>query len=315
MQMPMDEMGLSSDKRCEAHRIRVVDRSDPHFGSISTTRLAARYGVQAARYGIQQPRNVVLDPIKPLKHRIALADCDELLSTGLCFYDEGDAAGPGSDGFALLTPIDVERWKCAAALFKENPPSGLWMESEGLLITNASDWPPLSQRGKTLGVTIWILFVCAAMLYGGLHAIAWNSRFRTRHERVLWRASVGVIMGFGPLTMAVYLGVISFTRLKERRQVGKESLLFRNLRPLRRFLRPSNTTVFCGCRLRLLLPYVAKSANSLAFGFFYLAVGSIFFSYCLARMFIVVECFVALLNSDPNVFAVPSWSTYLPHIT
>ncbi len=306
MHMPMDEMGLSSDKRCEAHRIRVVDRDDPHFGSISTTWLAARYGVQAARYGIQQPRNVVLDPTKPPKHRIALADCDELLSTGLCFYDEGDAAGPGSDGFALLTSIDVERWKCAAPLFKENPPSGFWMEYEGLLSTNASDGPPLSQWGKPLGATMWILFVCAAMLYGGLHAVAWNSRFRTRHERVLWRASVGIIMGSGPLTVVAYLGVISSTRLKKRRQVGKESVLSE-------ILRSSNMTVFRDWRLWLLLLHTAVICFPV--GVFLLAVGSLFLGYCFARMFIVVECFVALFNSEPGVFAVPSWSTYLPHIT
>ena len=301
MQMPMAEMGLSSDKRCEAHRIRVVDRDDPHFGTISTTRLAARKGVQAARYGIQQPRAVILEPIKPPKHRVALADCDELLSTGLCFYDEGDAAGPGSVGFALLTSIDVERWKCAAPLFKENPPSGLWMEYEGLLNTSASDWPPLSQRGKTVGVTIWILFFCAAMLYGGLHALAWNSRFRTRHERVLWRASVGIILGFGPLTMAAYLaylGVMSSTRLKERLGVIslnplKGTLQARKEYLLCRSLRPSKMIVLLWL---LLLNYVI-------------------WSYCLARMFIVVECFIALFNSESGVFAVPSWSTYLPHIT
>ena len=31
MHMPMNELALSQDKSCEARRIRLVDRDDPHF--------------------------------------------------------------------------------------------------------------------------------------------------------------------------------------------------------------------------------------------------------------------------------------------
>ena len=214
MYMPMNELGISDDKRWEARRIRVVDKSDPYFRSISTSRRFVRDGVQGP------------GPSKSQQKTVALTDCDELLSTGLCFYDEGEAAHHYPYFFAFLTPIDVERWKCAATLFKEAPPSGVWMEYDGLLCTSTSNWPPLSHRGESLGVSIWTLFVCAALLYGGLHALPWKSDFGTRHEQVLWRTSVGIIVGFGPAAMTAYLIAflvkVSFIQWKDNRRQLQE---------------------------------------------------------------------------------------------
>lgn len=79
MHIPMNELSLSSDKRHEARRIRIIDREDPYFRSISTSRVAAWNGVQ-------KPCDVVLGSSKLAEKCIALGDCDELLSTGLCFY-------------------------------------------------------------------------------------------------------------------------------------------------------------------------------------------------------------------------------------
>ena len=39
------------------------------------------------------------------------------------------------------------------------------------------------------------------------------------------------------------------------------------------------------------------------------------FGYVVARIFIVIECFIALFRSEPGVFEVSHWSTYYPHIT
>lgn len=205
--------------------------------------------------------------------------------------------------------MDIERWKCAATLFKENPPSGIWTEYDGLLNTHTSDWPPLSQRGATLGVSIWVLFVCAALVYGGLHALPWNSDFRTRHEKVLWRASVGMIMGFGSLAMAAYLTMVVSNRVEERRQMRKLLEIDDSKRWWQKV--PKESLLF-----KILKHFDKKSC----FWFLgtlvgYLAVGAICLSYGLARIFIVVECFIALFSSEPGIFEVPSWSLYFPHIT
>ena len=272
MHMPMNALGLSSDNRREAQRIRTVDRNDPYSKSISTSRLAARNGVQ-------EPCDVVLGRSDSPPKCIALADCDELLSTGLCFYDEGQAATFRPPGFAILKPMDIERWKFAATLFKENPPSGIWMEYDGLLVMNASEWP------STLGLSIWVLFVCAALIYGGLHALPWNSDFRTGHEKALWRASVMIIVGFPLVLVAAYLA----------RAVRRE---MRNRFPLLKTSKRRGIRFFIS--VGALVGYLALLALCLGYG--------------LARVFIVVECFIALFNSVPGVFEVPAWSAYFPHI-
>lgn len=271
MHMPMNALGLSSANRREAQSIRTVDRDDPYFKSISTSRLAARNGVQ-------EPCDVVLGPSDSPPKCIALADCDELLSTGLCFYDEGEAT-IFSSWFVILKPMDIERWKCAATLFKENPPSGIWTEYDGLLVMNASEWP------STLGLSVWVLFVCAALIYGGLHALPWNSEFRTGHEKALWRASVMIIVGFPLVLVAAYLA----------RAVRRE---MRNPFPLLKTSKRREVRFFI--RVGTSVGYVALYALSSA--------------YVLARVFILVECFIALFNSFPGVFEVPAWSAYFPHI-
>lgn len=303
MHIPMNELGLSSDKRREAQRIRTVDRDDPHFRSISTSRVTARGRVQ-------EPCDVVLGPSQSPEKCIALADCDELLSTGLCFYDEGEAARYYPSWFAILKPMDIERWKCAATLFKENPPSGIWMEYDELLNTHTSDWPPLSQRGATLGVSIWVLFVCPALVYGGLHVLPWNSHFRTRHEKLLWRASVGVIMGFGPVAMAAYLVTVAYTQAEKRRQMRQQPPELGDQKPWWNV--PVWTFLF-----KIFKPFIRKMAFGVVLGVLvgYLAVGAMCLGYGLARIFIVVECFLALFDSELGVFEVPSWSVYFPHIT
>ena len=283
MYMPMNALGLSSNKRCEAQRIRTVDRDDPYSKSISTSRLAARDGVQ-------ESRDVVLGPSDSPPKCIALADCDELLSTGLCFYDEGQASTTSPSWFVILKPMDIERWKCAATLFKENPPSGVWMEYDGLLVTSASEWPSI------YGLSVWVMFVCAALIYGGLHALPWNFDFRTGHEKALWRASVMIIVGFPLVIIAAYLaGAVAWRVVEERPEMRNYLPPFKN--PKRRgVLLFINIATIVGCFVGCLI----LVALCLVYG--------------LARVFIVVECFIALFNSVPGVFEVPAWSVYLPHI-
>lgn len=200
MHRPMNAMGLSSDKRREAQRIRTVDRDDPYSKSISTARIASQHVVQ-------KPRDVVLGPSDSSPKCIALADCDELLSTGLCFYDEGQATTFYPSWFVILKPMDIERWKCAATLFKENPPSGIWEEYDGLLVTTVSEWH------IPLGFSVLVLFVGATLTYSGLHALPWNSDFRTGHEKALWRASVLIIAGFPHVIIAGCLATVVASRV------------------------------------------------------------------------------------------------------
>jgi len=282
MYQPMDSLGICSDPRVEARRIRTVNPHDPFARSISRARLD--YGD-----GIQPAHDVVLDSYLPSQRYIALADCDELLSTGLCYYDEGKYAKRSPSWFLILNSMDIERWKCAAKLFTENPPSGIWNEYEGLVTTHNSDWPPLLDRAANVDLSVWLLFTVAGSLYGGLHALPWSSDFRTGKEKEIWQGSVLLIVGFGPLVL-LYLSA---------------SVLMRSL--ARRYSQADSNG-----RAAKLLGGVAKSIIS---KLIYFAVAVPCAGYCVARIFLVVECLIALFHSAPGVFIMPSWSPYFLHIT
>ena len=310
MHMPMNELTLSNDKRCEARRIRLVDRDDPHFRQISTSRVDRRDGAQ-------ESAKVVLDSKDSSKNCIALADCDELLSTGLCFYDEGDAASYSPSWFVILKPMDIERWKCAAALLKETLSSGILADYHGLLHSHEPDWPPLYERRADLGIAVWILFICAGCMYGGLHALAWNSDFRTAHEKIMWRFAVGLIVGFGPAAAVAYLFKNLITRKSDKLELDKrqspENNSITNV-----FSSVKRLAVLCGHLLyRIITPFQSTFFLVLSFvaALGFLAVAAVCLGYGIARIFLVVECFVGLFYSVPGVFEEPSWSAYFPHIT
>ena len=151
---------------------------------------------------------------------------------------------------------------------------------------NASEWP------STLGLSVWVMFVCAALIYGGLHALPWNFDFRTGHEKALWRASVMIIVGFPLVIIAAYLA-----RAVARRVVEKRREMRNRFPPFKIFKRRGvslfiSMVTLVGCLVLVALCLV----------------------YGLARVFIVVECFIALFNSVPGVFEEPAWSAYFPHI-
>ena len=198
MRIPMNELALSKDKRCEARRIRLVDRDDPHFRQISRSRVAKWNGVKGSI-------GVALDSNSFSRKCIALADCDEFLSTGLCFYDEGEAACLSPSWFVILKPMDIERWKCAALLLKQTLSLGTCADYDGLLERYEPDWRPLHERRADLGIAVCILFVCVEWTYGGLHALAWNFDFKTACEHILWRCAVLCIVALGPLVIVVLL--------------------------------------------------------------------------------------------------------------
>ena len=292
MHMPMNELALSKDKRCEARRIRLVDRDDPHFRQISKARVVNAKGVQKS---IGMP----LDSNNSSKNYIALADCDEFLSTGLCFYDEGEAACFTPSWFVILKPMDIERWKCAALLLNETLSSGTCADYDGLLERYEPDWLPLYERRADLGITVCVMFVCVECMYGGLHALAWNVDFRTVHEKHLWRIAVVFIVACGPAAMLIF--VVSKTRWK-----AKEFELDAMKSTKRSSMQRSKDAL-------LIKPWFRKIIYAMC-GLWGLIFGLFFFLEVMARMFLMVECFIALFHSVPGVFEEPSWSAYVPHI-
>ena len=344
MYVPMDELGISNEHRVEARRIRCLQKNDRRAQNISTVGFLSREGTyepsnppkkrdNLSNHGDKQSdyyvlKNIPAEPYPP--GSITLLDGDELLSTGLCYYDEADATPYWPSWGVTLTPMDIERWKCAANLFKENPPSGIWDEFEGLLSSNGevSDWPPLFDRNIYNARSIWVLFLTAGFLYGGMHALPWNTLFRSTAERTLWRLSTSIIIGFGPLTLLLYSTIILYDHLKDRqsgitlrirntwsrmhpletlswriRQYGPSKLILR-LSPVVNVVR----------RVAGIVKDISDDTPSLSVMAAAIA-GALFVAiYGIARIYLIVECFLSLSYAEPAVFKVPSWSTYLPHI-
>ena len=295
----MNELALSKDRRCEARRIRLVDLDDPHFRQISRSRVAEQTGVQ-------EPVGVSLDSNNFSKKCIALSDCDEFLSTGLCLYDEGEAACLSPSWFVILKPMDIERWKCAATLLKETLSSGTWTNNDGLLERYELDWQPLYKRRADLGIAACIFFVGVECMYGGLHALACMSDFRTVHERNLWRFAVVFIVAFGPVAIVFFVISKTFCNDEEAEldamQAPAPHLMQTSMR------QPGHIPYKRACCFHLSMYALCGTVC----GVIILFICSI---NVMARIFLVVDCLIALFDSLPGVFEEPSWSAYFPHIT
>ena len=158
----------------------------------------------------------------------------------------------------------------------------------------------------------------AMMMESMLHALAWNAHFKTVREQMLWRSSVPIIMGFGPLVLLLYSVTIARTYFVGKQEQAKlekacrEAMERHRLPPL---VRKLGTHYFVALQFRLLL----SISSTWVFWFLLfcscVAAAVLVVTDGLARVFIVVECLLALFHSEPGVFEEPNWSVYSPHIT
>ncbi|KAL9134520.1 MAG: hypothetical protein Q9175_004300, partial [Cornicularia normoerica] len=165
-----------------------------------------------------------------------------------------------------LTTQDVTRWKMAERVLQYR-----W--TFFLVSSRCEDWPDMD---AFLKLPVVLGFSAAALIYGGLHALAWFAHFDSSLEQLLWRISACVVMGGVPVFFVLF-------NLFEQFGIGLfEEGLYGSW-------------------------YLATSP---LFGlvFFILSV------YVLARAYLVVECFINLSNLPAGAYDVPTWSAYVPHI-
>jgi hypothetical protein len=159
-------------------------------------------------------------------------------------------------------------------------------DKDGILQRYIPDLPKLSGLSIESSFNVASLkfllgFSLAGCVYGGLHLSAWNAPFPTTAQRYLWHLSGLVLISSGPV-MILRLGIEHLTK-----KWG--------------FLDGSNS---CRCCL-------AKCPIALLW---YIALFLGYGIYILARVYLVVECFVMLCYLPDGVYSVPSWTQYLPHI-
>jgi hypothetical protein len=142
----------------------------------------------------------------------------------------------------------------------------------------------------------------AGTIYGGVHLIAWHSKFPSLAEKYIWRVSCFTIGSPFPIWLAICSFVVAdaLTRLR-RKAFIKRCRLLPILRNILSFWDFCKSTVddmkFFKAR------YIAYPILGL-YALFYTA----------ARIFLVVECFINLAHLPDGAFQEPQWSKYIPHL-
>lgn len=129
------------------------------------------------------------------------------------------------------------------------------------------------QTSRTLAV-----FALLGLLYGGIHATAWNSYLPTAVERELFRLSTLSVVCGGFVIWASY-HVEKFMSNFSDRHEG-------------------------------LLTEVADFLAWLAI----IIVGPVMFLFCVSRVFLVVEAFISVRRLPAGSYSTVSWVDFLPHI-
>ena len=185
-----------------------------------------------------------------------------------------------------LSARDINRWKLAHRYIQtyirtfelSGWEGNLTYRLSNLLIQRYKDWPDV--KDILLEIDIATGFSLAAFIYGGLHALAWSAPFHSSTEQLLWRISACIVMGSLPATYAV----VAFLRKEDRRRGPSEHRSYDHL---------------IGNIIRALIVLIIL----------------IILIYVLARLYLVVECFINLSHLPAGVYYLPNWSAYFPHIS
>ena len=161
---------------------------------------------------------ISIEDLKARQQRTVLPHNVELQPTGLS-YKLGDVK---------LSKSDILRWVLAMVLLKEAGAEGRQAnssaDSRDRVTDRVSDLPPLDLDPDHLDWHLLLAFNISSMLYGGLHALAWNADTASDSRKVLWRLSTIGVMGFFAIsTLVLYIERILFHKPKAENVALKAS--------------------------------------------------------------------------------------------
>lgn len=137
----------------------------------------------------------------------------------------------------------------------------------------------LSKRGLCSGL------ILASFCYGGIHLTAWNAPFLTHVQMILWKVACLGTAAFGPVACIFLPLLLAWDDFEKSGEKDKK------------------------------LGHIAAEtyvSTVFYFGSFVLSLLILFYVFC--RVFLVVECFIALSHLPDTVYEIPVWSRYFPHI-
>ena len=153
-----------------------------------------------------------------------------------------------------------------------------------------------------------VSMILSSILYGGLHALAFDGSFHSAAESILWKISCLCIAGTGVLAVPC-LSIIHFLQDHDR-QTFWETSLGKKLRAttivkLLRKLPDPPTLIQAAFEALAVLWAIGAALITMA--------GVLFYFFC--RVYLIVEVFLNLPYVDPRVYETPNWSVYWPHIS
>jgi hypothetical protein len=168
-------------------------------------------------------------------------------------------------------------------------------------------------------ILAWIVLISSSVVYGGLHMLTWDAHFRTKAEQTLWRISAPTLMGYGfPFVAWVLFIEFSNNTLDINFDLPWAWLPWTGSSPV--YLEPEqklaeilNLVAHGGTLPKKILYSVVRPLMVLYILFLYLATGFMFCAsllYVLARVYLVVECFLSLFHSPSGLFRQPNWGPY-----
>jgi len=135
--------------------------------------------------------------------------------------------------------------------------------------------------------TISVIMTLTFIVYGGLHLLAWHYNFKSESERYLWRISSATTTSTGLLLLTFFLAEIS--EAKAYFSGSGDEALSVNKKTKERFYQ--------------------WGSKGLRWSSYLLAMFNV-----ASRAFLIIESFIALPNSPPSTYTIPSWTAYIPHI-
>lgn len=141
-----------------------------------------------------------------------------------------------------------------------------------------------------------ITLVIVALVYGGLHLLAWNAPFHTRIEETLWKISGISVASIGPISIT-YVGLLSVTYKFYRHIFNWRN---RHWDPSRTRYQ-SNSSQFLNSSKDIVVKIIQ------VLGVSYL----LFYSF--TRVYLVVECFIEVAYLPDSAFTTPVFTRYIPH--
>lgn len=214
-----------------------------------------------------------------------------------------------------LTPCDVRRWELAREAMDKyqlkKPATNLDLVTVKA-IPESMGFDFMSKEIKALP---FLGFSLVAAGYGGLHALAWNAQFPTHRELILWHMSALVVAS--PAALCVFFLVLQhaaifavfifrFCHRKLARVPNPDSIEMSPPKPAV-VKKRSSSQISEGITMDILIHILKCLGGLAAAAFMYL--------YIFARAYLVYESFRTVFFLPPEVYSVPRWTQYLPHIT